>query len=260
MAIPEILHPHVAAFRNGLDRPDVAVLIHGWTGSPAHFRPIAEGLVAAGIGVVAPLLAGHGTHVTDMIDTGWRDWMASAAGAAQEATEAGARIHFAGLSMGGLLGLLLANAFDATSVTTINSPVFVYDRRLRFSFLRRGSRTIDVYPPDEWPAGFATEYARQYDSTPIGTVAELHDIMRAAKRHLPLVSAPALVVQSQTDETVRPESGSYIYDHLGSVTKRMLWLDRSRHVATLDTERTTILTELVAHIEASVRIAAGQAS
>ncbi len=193
-----------------------------------------------------------------MVDTGWRDWVASAVEAASAAQQHGARIHLAGLSMGGLIALLLANPFGAVSVTTINSPIYVYNRRLRFSFLLRGSKRIDPYPPDEWPEGFATEYAHQYDSRPVGTGAELHDLVRAVKHHLPRVSAPALVVQSRTDETVRPESGTYIYDRLGSVTKRMLWLQQSRHVATLDTEREVIVAALLDHIAASVRIDAGR--
>lgn len=256
----DLLHPHAAPFSAGLDRDDVVVLVHGWTGSPAHFRPIAQRLGEAGFGVIAPLLAGHGTKVEDMLATGWRDWVASATEAAVEATAGDGRVHFAGLSMGGLIGLLLANAFDATSVTTINSPVYVHNRRLSFAFLLRGSDRIDRYPPDEWPDGFAVEYARQYDSSPLGTSADLYDVMRAAKRHLPLVSAPALVIQSRIDETVRPRSGQYIYDHLGSVTKKMLWLQRSRHVATLDVERDLIADQLIDHLRASVRIAAGRDS
>lgn len=249
------MHPNVAPFEKGLDRDDVVVLIHGWTGSPAHFRPLAEHLDQAGIGTVVPLLSGHGTRVEHMIDTGWRDWMESAAAAAAEVNVQGARLHLAGLSMGGLLGLLLANTFDAASVATINSPIVVHDKRMRLSFLRRGSRAVERYPLEEWPDGFASEYAQQYDSTPVGIVADLYDIIKAAKRHLPLVSAPALVVQSRTDETVRPESGSYLYDHLGSIKKRIVWLNHSRHVATLDAERTTIGDELVGHIRASARIA-----
>ena len=260
MTTPGIIHPYAEAFSEGLDRDDIVVLIHGWTGSPSHFRPIADLLTAAGLGVIAPRLAGHGTQVEHMVDTGWRDWLASAAGAATMAGERGGRVHFAGLSMGGLLSLLIANGFSATSVTTINSPIVVHSWRLRFAFLKRGSREIEHYPPDDWPDGFATEYAHQYDSTPVGTGADLYELIKAAKRHLPLVGAPGLVIQSKTDETVRSDSGRYIYDHLGSVTKKLVWLQRSRHVATLDSERDTIADEIIEHVASAVRIASGRTS
>ena len=78
----DYLHPLAAPFQLTGARDDAVLMLHGWTGSPAHLRPLAAQLNASGYAVSAPLLAGHGTAIDDMVDTGWRDWMKSALAAA----------------------------------------------------------------------------------------------------------------------------------------------------------------------------------
>lgn len=244
----QLLHPLAEAFEIEPDRTDVVVLLHGWTGSPSHMRLLGADLAAAGFGVVAPLLPGHGTHVDDLVKTGWRDWVRAGAEAALRVEESGRRLHLAGLSMGGLLGVLLAVPFPVASLTTINSPIHIYSRSAALARLTRGSQRVRHDPPQERHPDFAHDYAHHYEGTPLGAVADLFDVMRASKRALPLVGAPALVVQSQMDETVRPSSGTYLYQRLGSPFKRLVWLERSAHLATLDIERDRIAEELVRHL------------
>jgi carboxylesterase len=242
------LHPLVEGFEVHPDRSDVVVLMHGWTGSPAHMRLLAAELDAAGFGAVAPLLPGHGTTIRDMLDVTWRDWVATAAEAAQRVVDSGARLHLAGLSMGGVLAILLAPVFRPASLITINAPIRVVNRTAPFLSIARGSPRIRDYEPAERHPEFAHDYAHHYDGTPIGSVADLLDLIRAAKSVLNRVSAPALVVQSLTDETVRPASATYLYEHLGSPFKRLVWLERSAHVATLDIERDRLAQEVVRHL------------
>src|SRR5688500_19881795 len=53
---------------------DIGVLVlHGFTGSPASMRPIAEQLADRGYAVELPLLPGHGTHWKHLSSTTWQD-------------------------------------------------------------------------------------------------------------------------------------------------------------------------------------------
>jgi carboxylesterase len=244
----EYLHPLVEGFAVHEERADVVVLLHGWTGSPAHMRLLAADLDAAGFGAVAPLLPGHGTTIRHMLDVTWRDWVAAAAEAAQGVVDSGARLHLAGLSMGGVLSILLAPVFRPSSLITINAPIRVVSRTAPFLSVARGSQRIRDYEPVERHPEFAHDYAQHYPGTPIGSVADLLDLIRAAKRVLNRVAAPALVVQSRNDETVRPASATYIYERLGSPFKRLVWLEQSAHVATLDVERDRLAQEVVRHL------------
>lgn len=249
----EYLHPHAAPFVLEGTRDDAVLLLHGWTGSPAHFRPLGSFLNDAGFTVSAPLLAGHGTKIEDIVTTGWRDWMESAVGAALELTSAGKRLHLVGLSMGGVISLLMAPVVDAKSIVTINAPQVVWDRRSRLSLFFRGSERIRPGEPVAPAPDEVREFQQQYHGTPIGTIAELEDLMKAARRNLGRVQCPALVIQSRADETVKPISGEIIYEGLGSPDKRLMWLETSRHVALLDDERAVVAAEVLEHLETHSR-------
>ena len=242
------LHDLAAPFRHEGSRDDVVVLLHGWTGSPAHLRLLGAALTDDGYGVVAPLLAGHGTRTEHMLTTTWRDWLRSAAEAAQGVLDDGRRLHVAGLSMGGIIGLLLAVTFDVSSLVTINAPQRVHSRLAWAAPLLRGSGVVTKGRSMPPPAGDGAGYYHQYNESPVGTLADLMDLAAAARRVLPRVTCPALVMQSRTDETVKPISGELIYRELGSARKRLVWLQHSRHVATIDHEHRLIEEEVLRHL------------
>ncbi len=248
METTDLLHPLAAAFALHPDREDVVLLLHGWTGSPSHFRLLADDLVAAGYGVTVPLLPGHGTSIEELLHVGWRDWLRTAAEAADDVLASGARLHLGGLSMGGLLAILLATSFEASSLTTLNTPMRTFEWRVRFSPLVKGSSRVIEEPPPDRAAGFAEDYDWGYEGTPIGSVADLYVLMRAARKALPRVTVPTLVVQSHADQTVRPVSGSIIYDNVGAPRRRLVWLTESSHMATLDVERHEVGVQMVRHL------------
>ena len=155
------IHPLAAPFSLEGERPDAVLLLHGWTGSPAHLRLLGGELNQAGFAVHAPLLAGHGTALEDMAETGWRDWMRSAVEGSFLVGDK--RLHLVGLSMGGLMALLMAPVLDAATVTTINAPQKVWDRRRRYARAFRGSARIEVgEAPIPVPAE-VRDYQQQYD-------------------------------------------------------------------------------------------------
>lgn len=248
----EYLHPLAAPFRLEGERAESVLLLHGWTGSPAHMRDLGAKLNEAGYTIVAPVLAGHATTLEDMAETGWRDWVRSAVEPAMEIIAAGNVLHLVGLSMGGLISLLLSITLDAASVATINAPQLVWDRRTRLVGVVRGSKRIERSEPPVAASPQMRKYQQQYNGTPVGTAADLADLIRATRRNLMRVTCPALVIQSKTDETVRPRSGEIIYDGLGSREKGLVWLEHSRHVAVIDEEREVIAAAILEHLESAV--------
>lgn len=250
--VGEYLHPLVAPFRFEGERAESVLLLHGWTGSPAHMRDLGQRLNEGGYTVVAPLLAGHGTTLEDMAGTGWRDWVRSAVEPAMEIIATGDVLHLVGLSMGGLISLLLSITLDAASVTTINAPQLVWDRKARLVRFFRGSKRIERTEPPVAAPPQMRKYQQQYNGSPVGTAADLVDLVRATRRNLSRVTCPALVIQSKTDETVRPRSGEIIYDSLGSHEKGLVWLEHSRHVAVIDEERDVISAAILEHLESAV--------
>ena len=137
---PGLMDPLAESVRLAGEKPDAFLLLHGWTGSPAHFRPAAQFLSERGYAVAVPRLAGHGTSVHDMAETGWRDWVRSALEGFFELEAGHSGVHVVGLSMGGAIGLLLAATCEVASVTTINAPQRLHDWRVDLTRLLRGHR------------------------------------------------------------------------------------------------------------------------
>ena len=214
-------------------------------------RLLAEHLHGAGHTVVAPLLAGHGTRVEDLEHVTWRDWVKSVALPAHERQSRGERLHFYGLSMGGLLSLLLAPTFDAASVGTINAPQRVFDRLGRLAPHTHRVRPYHFWEPTPPPDPSAAKYAVQYHGTHVQAVGQLFVLIRAVGRSLERVRCPALIIQSRADATVRPESAHHLFDGIGASSKRIVWLERSAHVSTLDVERDRIHRSILEHVAAT---------
>ena len=233
----DLLDPLVASFLFEGTNDEGVLLLHGFTGTPAHFRMMGRFLNEHGYTVHAPLLAGHGTSLEDMDQTTRRDWVQSARHGLEKLREF-KRVHMVGLSMGGLISLLLAGQDEVASITTIDTPVKLWDRRQPLVHIVKYVQRFRSWDdPEDAPLGEAARYFIQYDGYPIRSASELLHLKRQVVRRLDRVRAPALIVQSRADETVRPESAEILASRVGSSRKRILWLEHSRHNALLDTER-----------------------
>ncbi len=225
-------------FRFDVDGEVGALLLHGFSGSPFELRALAEILAARGVGSVAPLLRGHGTHPEDLLRCSYHDWLADAEMALEDVQRRYRVVFLVGLSMGGTLALLLAarHATDAPvgGVVPICAPIRLHDWRLGYiGFLKHVVRwrawgAPDIKDVNAWDriVGY-----RRFRTASIAQVIALVDVVREA---LPHVRQPALVVQARADHVVCPSNAEAILGKIGSRDKRLLWLENSYHVATVD--------------------------
>lgn len=252
----QLLDPAAAAFRHDGSNGEVVVLVHGFTGVPGHFRPLANHLEEAGYSVAAPLLAGHGTSIEDMAATGGEDWIDSVLSCTSSLQTHHDRLHLVGLSMGGLISVIIANETGASTLTTINSPISFRNKQIYLAGIVHPFRP-EVRWPEEAPPDLDPEVeglALTYHGFPTRASAHLVSISRRARRVAPSVSARSLVIQSLVDETVDPRSGSHLARALRA---RLVWLERSRHNSLLDRERDVIHREVLAHVRTDSTTAPG---
>ncbi len=236
-----LLDPIAGPFRHRGTNGEAVILVHGFTGVPAHFRPMGDALSKAGYTVVAPLLAGHGTTIDEMAETGRDDWIDSARTAFESVVDDHDRIHFVGLSMGGLISIVVGAEVGAATVSTINSPISFRDKKIYLAGLVHPFQP-EVRWPEEEPPDLDEEvrpFYLTYPGFPTKASVDLLSISRQALRTAPAVGCPALVVQSLVDETVDPMSGTRLVKAFGPGT-RLVWLKTSRHNALLDRERDVI--------------------
>src|SRR5512143_2591480 len=84
------------------------LLIHGFTGAPKEMRWMGEYLHGRGYTCLGVRLAGHATRPEDMVRAHWTDWTASVEDGYHLLCGITSDIFLAGLSMGGVLSLLLS--------------------------------------------------------------------------------------------------------------------------------------------------------
>lgn len=224
------------------------LLIHGFTGTPAHMRKIGDALHENGFAVRGILLPGHGTKKEDMARCSWQDWLLCARQAAREMRGSHRFFSVAGLSMGGLLALMLAEETEVTACVSIAAPIRTQNPYIRLALPLSIFHPMMQKKPDPARALLDAEYDLGYDGFPTKSVHDLSVLMARARQHLNLIRCPILAVQSQKDATVSPESLEWILRNVGSERKARLWLAESPHVCTITPETETLTRHMIAFL------------
>lgn len=218
------------------------LLIHGFTASPQEVRWMGEFLAAAGISVLAPRLAGHGTHLGDLSRSRWRDWYASALDGYHLLQGHCSRIVVAGLSLGGALALLLASQHPPLGVIAMSTPrSLLLDRTMRrlwpwMPLLAVTKRYTPEGPPD-WRDPEVGRYRVHYQAYPVRAVREVEKALSRMRAALPELRVPALFIHSRQDDFVTPEHAQSNFQAYGGGDKELRWVENSNHIITCDAER-----------------------
>ena len=222
------------------DGPSVLVL-HGFTGTTQSMHFLGKSLNENyGFHALGPCLAGHGTSVDEMAKTGYRDWMASADAALHKLAKRGKPVFVIGLSMGGMLTLALAARYPdiVAGIVPINAIAGENDGGL-------ATLVLDTAAPDrilgigsDIKASGVTELA--YPEVPVSCLREVYLAQAAIGDTLYNITCPVQIIQSREDHVVHPSNALRIMRGVKSSDIRLLWLDNSYHVATLDNDKELI--------------------
>ncbi len=219
------------------------LLIHGFTGTPKEMRWMGEYLAARGLSVLGVRLAGHATRPQDITRVHWTDWAASVEDGYHLLRGLADHIYLVGLSMGGVLALLMSTRLDVRGVVAMSTPWRVAAGSLAKS-LRPFSAIWPYAPPGKPPPNdgwFDLEALKDhicYDRTSIAAAAEFESLLEEFHSALLQVRVPVLLIQSQDDATVVPSDVDAIYAALpGVIGKTKVLVKNSGHVVTRDAAR-----------------------
>ncbi len=218
------------------------LLLHGFTGNPSSMRPVAEACAAAGYAVELPRLPGHGTTIDEMMTTTFADWSTEADAAYQRVAARTEQVVVAGLSMGGLLTLLLGLRHPTIAgLICINPLTLPADQALvdmARTMLDGGTTIIPGIGSDIAKAG-VTESA--YPGTPIAPLVSLMvDGVAPITGRYGDLTMPLLLMNSPQDHVVDPANAEHLAATAGGVVERVT-LERSFHVATVDFDAALIV-------------------
>lgn len=215
-------------------------------------RQLGDYLQGKGYGVSGILLPGHGTTPEEMAGTDWPEWFGAVEREYLRLRESypGYCIVPVGFSMGGILCLHLAGRYRTAGLVSLSAPIYLGNRR---AYLAPLYRLFTAYhrkkvAPETWEDELRKGNF-SYNRMPVKSLDSLLQLIRTVKRELEKVADPILLMQSLKDETVNPRSAQYLYDHLGSQEKKLVWLEKSGHVITLGMEREEVFREVEAFVQ-----------
>lgn len=230
------------------------LVVHGFTGTPASMRGVADAMVAAGYDVELPRLPGHGTTVHDMITTGWSDWSTEVARARAALADRCDRLVLVGQSMGATLVLASAVADpDLHGLVCINpvtrmrtaEELEMIDDLLDDDFEIVPGEGSDIADPDGSDIS--------YDGTPLRPLRSLlHDGIAPIECRFAELTPPLRLFTSRQDHVVPPADSEHLAATYGGEVEHT-WLERSYHVATRDYDRDLVTAQSVAFVERVAR-------
>ena len=214
------------------------LLLHGFTAAPHEVVRLGAHLANNGYTTLGPRLAGHGTSLDDLARTRWPDWLASAEDGLHLLRGMCDRIVLMGMSMGGLLSVLLAAdqppaglVLMSTPITLLQSPIRPWLKPLSLIVPR-----VRKGPPDWYDPSVNAERVA-YSAYSTRAAAEVQDLTAQARATLPLVTVPTLIIHSRNDTFVVPANAELLLSELGARDKKLLMVDGSNHLITLDAAR-----------------------
>jgi len=246
---------------------DAVLLIHGLTGTPAEMRYIAKNLLKQGFSVACPQLAGHCGTVTDLKRSKWQDWYHSMEVAFEALKKEHNRVFVSGLSMGALIALKLAeNKGMRVNGVGLLSTTFFYDGwnmpRLKRALLLPIVLNTPLKHFMSWeetpPYGIKCERTRALVhavlenrdamasekvgifNTPAVTIKESTRLIKTARRGLPKVVSPTLVVHATEDDMASVKNAHLVANRISSRKVETYFVDDSYHVLTLDKRKNDI--------------------
>ncbi len=226
-----------------------ALLIHGFTGTPMEMRGLGEYLAQRGIAAHCPRLPGHGTRVEAMRHRGWEDWSGAVEDAYHRLRECYDRVGVAGLSMGALLTLHLAEQYPVDAAVAMAPPMGLrWGARLGLALLGPFLR----YWPKSDPKGVdhgALMANEVYDRFPLGCVRSLNNAIRHVRDKLSTISAPLLVIEAKLDTVIPRHSCQYVYEHVGSEVRQYKLIERSGHALTVDASHRVVYECVYQHMK-----------
>jgi carboxylesterase len=255
------------------------LLVHGFSGISEEMRGLGEALAAQGIRVHGVLLAGHGGTPEYLARATRKQWIASVEAGLAELNRYHS-VFVAGLSMGGVLSLLMASIHPEriAGVIAMSTPT----RFARAWQVKLGHFFVKWYYPlmaldfsnpkvqekvlqqtrlhnnPDVTLDFSDPHVvrtlKRSVRVAVSALNELVSLTDEVRARLGTVRSPLLIIQSKGDQTVPPACAEELFRLATSASPKSLhWLEQSDHVITTGPEREEVFRLVTSFIQSTVQ-------
>ncbi len=225
------------------------LLLHGFGDTPQTLSLLARRLHNGGYSVLVPLLPGHGRTMEAFTRSRADEWIDAARNSLLEMRDRSNTVSVVGLSMGGALAVLLAAESRDIPALILIAPYLGMPRLLRIAAATHwlwgglagelnGKNPHSIHDPIERERNLA------YGAVTGRALYELSRVMNRARKALPAVTAPTLVVQSREDPRISPAVAEFALNELGAKEKKLVWTEGAGHIITVDYGRERVFSEV----------------
>jgi len=247
-------------------KPFGVLILHGFTSSLDCVREVEPPLKAMGLPTRMPVLRGHGAESPEALrGVRWPAWVADAEASMKDLLSEAEQAIIVGLSMGGLVTIeLAADHGDKIDSIVLASAALLFSNPLApgkpMSLLRPivGKLVKNWDTPPDYAEKSLEKFNTNYTWAPMDAVVSLLDFSQAARKRLPEVITPALILHSHQDTVVEPKSAEIILAELGTPPdqKKIVWFEKTKHEIFRDCERAAAVETIAQYVRG--RVGAGK--
>lgn len=236
------------------------MLLHGLGATTVEVERLGQYLHASGLSIFAPNVEGfcYGTPASD-----WMQWVELGIGDVRNLKKQYASVCLVGISMGATLALAIAQKEQVDGLVLL-APALAYDGWAIpwYAFL------LDMLPIVPFKHRYRYKEAEPYgvknpgmraqikkalasgrvseaggDSISLSHVDQGRRLIRHVRQHIGQVTAPTLILHAVEDETVAVRNAEWVFEHIASPKKDIVYLGDCYHMITVDNERETVMQE-----------------
>lgn len=210
--------------------PTGVLMVHGFAGSLADTRGLAEWLHRDGLTVAGVRLAGHGRTIEDFHRSHAADWLASIRPAVARLQSSCQTVFLVGESMGGLLGLEVAEEAGLSGVVLLAPPLRLrHEQARRWITLLLPARKRQRKP---WVTPAMLDDYRRLGKLPdvtVGAYRQLMAVVAGARQRLTGTKLPVLAIFDRQDFAVDRRSVDVIRRLMPADRLTVVMVDGGQH-------------------------------
>lgn len=221
-------------FYSANNKDNLAILVHGFSGTPYDLQELGQFLAANGINAQGVLLAGHGGNFEFLEQSNHHDWWASVKAEIDANEHQYKNIYLIGYSFGSNIILDICSRYPkiAKGVVCLGSSLFIKKGQISrillpfvglykksYSKIRANKTTKALY-----------ESRGSHIKLPIKAIKSFfYFIDNYTFKQLGQFTAPVLLIHSRDDSTSQARSSEWIFENISSEDKELFILNEFDH-------------------------------